>query len=125
MGLFGGGNSSSSTTAQSAGFSSTTGANTQVQGNNNRISFIDPGALKAATDIAGMSLQAGQNIAGEALNSAADATSGANSLASQAISAVSLSAQGQTQSILLEGVKWGALVLLGYFLMKVFAKGSG
>lgn len=114
MGLFGGGNSSSSTTAQSGGFSQVSGPAVQLQGSQNRVTFnsIDPGALQAA-----------QTIAGEALDQVNLAQQNSSNTAAAAIQAVASSAQGQTQSILLEGLKWGALVAVAFFAMKAFSKG--
>jgi hypothetical protein len=114
MGLFGGGNSSSSTntTTQSTGFSQIQGNASAVQGSNNTVSFVDPGALQAA-----------QTIAGEALDQVNLAQQNSSNTAAAAIQAVASSAQGQTQSIVLEAVKWGALVALGFFALKAFGKG--
>ena len=111
MGLFGGGNSSSSTrtTSQSSGFSQVSGDASAIQGSNNNISFVDPGALAAA-----------QSIAGEALNQVDLAQQNSANTASSAIQAVSSAAQGQSQSIILEAVKWGAIVALGFFGLKAF-----
>lgn len=112
MGLFGGGNSSSSTTALSGGFSSVQGSALQLQGNQNRITFSDEGAISAA-----------QSIAHEALDQVQLAQQNSSNAASAAIQAVSSASQGQTQSIILEAVKWGALVALGFFALKAFGKG--
>lgn len=125
MGLFGGGNSSSSSTAQEGGFSNVNGSALQLQGSNNRVTLSDSGAIKAAQSIATQSLQSSENIAGEALNQATLAQTNSSSAVSQALTAVAQSAQGQTQSIILEALKWGALVALGYFALKAFGKGGG
>ena len=111
MGLFGGGNSSSSTrtTTQSTGFSQVSGPALAMQGTGNTVSFIDPGALTAA-----------QNIAGEALNANQLATNNASSIVSQAMQSVQAASQSQTQSLMSEGMKWGAIVALAYIAMRVF-----
>ena len=111
MGLFGGGNSSSSTSTQSSGFSQIGGPALQVQGSGNNVRFIDPGALKAATNIALASLQqvevAGQN---------------SSNTVSQAVGAVSQAAQGQTNTLIDTALKWAAIVALGYFAFHAFGK---
>ena len=113
MGLFGGGNSSSSTrtTTASGGFSQISGPALQLQGNANSVQFIDPGALKAA-----------QTIAGEALNQVDLAQQNANGTANSAIQAVAQASQGQAQSLLSEGIKWGAILGIGYIALKAFGK---
>lgn len=112
MGLFGGGNSSSTTNAQSAGFSTGGGAAVQLMGSNNKLTLSDQGAIKAA-----------QTIAGEALDQVNLAQQNSSNTAAAALKAVTASAQGQTQSILLEGIKWAALVGIAFFAMKAFSKG--
>lgn len=113
MGLFGGGNSSSSkkTVTQSSGFDQTYGDATAIQGKGNTVNYIDPGALKAA-----------QSIAGEAMSQVNLAQQNAANTSSAAIQAVSQAAQGQSQSLISEGLKWGALVALGYFALRAFGK---
>lgn len=109
MGLFGGGNSSSSTTAQSGGFSQINGSALQLQGSNNRVMLSDQGAIAAA-----------QSIAGEALNQVQLAGQNQSNTAAAAIQSIASASQGQAQSVLLEAIKWGAIVAVGFFALKLF-----
>ena len=113
MGLFGGGNSSSTTktTTQSSGFSQISGPALALMGSGNSITFSDQGAIQAA-----------QNIAGEALNQVDLAQQNAAGTSNAAIQAVAQASQGQSQSLISEGLKWGALVALGFFALKAFGK---
>lgn len=108
MGLFGGGNSSSSTTAQSGGFSQVQGSALQLQGNQNRITLSDSGAIAAA-----------QSIAGEALDQVNLAQQNSANTAGAAIQAIASSSQGQAQSVLLEGIKWAAIVGIAFAAVKL------
>ncbi len=114
MGLFGGGNSSSTTktTSQSSGFSQIQGDAFALQGSGNVINMTSSNALKTL-----------QTIAGESLNQVQLAQQNASNTASSAIQAIAQSAQGQSQSLIMEGLKWGALVALAYFALKAFGKG--
>lgn len=112
MGLFGGGNSSTNTTRQSSGFSQVSGDAVNLLGNGNNLSFVDPGALKTA-----------QTIAGEALSQVQLAQTNAANTASAALQTVAQASQGQSQSLISEGIKWAALVALAYFALKAFGKG--
>ncbi len=114
MGLFGGGNSSSTTrtTSQSSGFSQTQGDAFALQGSGNVINMTSSNALKTA-----------QTIAGESLSQVQLAQQNAANTTSAALSTVAQATQGQTQSLVSEGIKWGALIALAYFALKAFGKG--
>lgn len=108
MGLFGGGNSSSSTTAQSGGFSQIGGSALQLQGNQNKITLSDSGAIAAA-----------QSIAGEALDQVNLAQQNSANTATAAIQGIAQASQGQAQSVLLEGIKWAAIVGIAFVALKL------
>lgn len=111
MGLFGGGNSSSTTrtTTLSGGFSQINGSALQLQGTGNNVTLSDSGAIAAA-----------QSIAGEALNQVNLAQQNSANTAAAAIQGITQASQGQAQSLISEGLKWGAIVALGFLAVKAF-----
>lgn len=103
MGLFGGDSTSvtaPTTTTQNAGFSEVSGPAVAIQGEGNRVSVTDQGAIDAARDIATRSLTSVERA-------------GANQAAvvKDAIASAAESSREGVENIAVTGIKYGALAL--------------
>lgn len=118
----------------STGFSETSGPATSINLNiatgtksrsyvNPTINLTDQGALKAASDIAARSLDEVQSFGARLESALVKALAAVSAQSDTAIEAVSSANRSETENIGLAAIKWGALVLGGFFLMRAFGAG--
>jgi hypothetical protein len=125
--------SSQTTQEQQAGFSNTgSGQNVSINAlgaGSPTINLTDQGAL----DMAGEIVASNNQLAGTAIQESLKNISDANAIGQQimgqtidkTLAVAQQSAQSSTEQVLGDAIKYSALVLMGFFLMKIYAKKGG